>query len=168
MHLTNKGLASIETPEIYARELGHENSILLFLKAHCYTAGYPKSSQIEKCRYFAPHFGQNITNIIPGINHGVSYITKIIGFEIVDNRKDWEKIIYTHLKSNKLISKFPESKKVLKSVRYDFNKPHIILLLNKPHLVFNPPIQKQNLQGGAGWLSKQYYTFEELFQASIK
>lgn len=58
MHLFNKGLVLVESPEIYARELGYENTILMFLKGQSYTCKYPRSSQIEKCKYFTPHFGR--------------------------------------------------------------------------------------------------------------
>lgn len=166
MHLINKGLAKEEAPDIYAREVGNDISILMFLKGQTYTCPYPKSSQIEKCKYFAPHFSKKITKIIPGINYGISYLSQISTIEYVDNKKDWEKVVQSHFKSKKLRRPFPEAKKYLLNIKFDFSKPHMILLLNRPHLIFNPPIQKDKLQEGKGWLSKQYFTFENFFNAS--
>ena len=39
------------------------------------------------------------------------------------------------------------------------------LFLSKPRLVFNPPVLKDNLQKGKGWLSKRTFSFDELFEA---
>ena len=54
----------------------------------------------------------------------------------------------------------------INSIDIDFDKPKLVLLLNKPRLVFNPPINKDNLQEGKGFLSKHYYTFEQFFEAA--
>jgi len=39
------------------------------------------------------------------------------------------------------------------------------LLLGAPRLVFNPPVKKGNLQKGTGWLSRRFFSFDELFAA---
>ena len=37
--------------------------------------------------------------------------------------------------------------------------------LAPPQLVFAPPIRKESLQSGRGWLSRRTFTFSELFDA---
>jgi len=39
------------------------------------------------------------------------------------------------------------------------------LFLATPRLVFNPPVLKENLQKGSGWLSKRFISFDTLFEA---
>ncbi len=38
-----------------------------------------------------------------------------------------------------------------------------MLFLGEHRLVFNPAINKENLQKGKGWLSKRTFSFDELF-----
>ena len=40
-----------------------------------------------------------------------------------------------------------------------------IFFLSTPRLVFNPPVLKENLQKGYGWLSKRFFSFDTLFRA---
>ena len=40
-----------------------------------------------------------------------------------------------------------------------------VLLLVEPQLVFNPPIRKEYLQTGRGFLNKRFLSFDELFAA---
>jgi len=42
---------------------------------------------------------------------------------------------------------------------------HSIVLLEEPRLVFNPPVRKEKLQRGKGWLSKRFFEFDQLFAA---
>jgi len=39
------------------------------------------------------------------------------------------------------------------------------LFLDEPRLVFNPPIKKEKLQEGKGWLSKRVFSFDAFFEA---
>ena len=39
------------------------------------------------------------------------------------------------------------------------------LFLGTPRLVFNPPVKKEKLQKGKGWLSKRFLSFDTLFDA---
>lgn len=166
LHLENNGLVKIDTPDIYAREVADLTSLNMFLKAQIYYCPYMKSSKIEKCKYFAPHFSKNIIKISPGINYGISYVAKICGIEYVENIDDLKKVVFQHIKANKLRSLFPEVSDIVKNINIPSKKAQILLLLNKPHLLFNPPIQKDKLQEGSGWLSKQYFSFEDFFEAA--
>lgn len=166
MHLINNGLVKNETPDVYARELGGEDSLKRFLKTQSYYCDYYKNSKIEQCKYFAPHFGKNITRLSSGINYGISYVAKIYRVEYVESKADYKKLLLSHKKKHKLSISTKEISELVDKVTHDFATPKIIILLERPHLLFNPPIPKEKLQGGVGWLSKQYYTFEELFNAA--
>ena len=57
---------------------------------------------------------------------------------------------------------------IMQSLRREWtpwNIQHSFLLLGEPRLVFNPPIRKENLQSGKGWLSRRFFSFDELFAA---
>lgn len=166
MHLENNGLVNTSNYDIYAREVGDERSLNTFLKCQVYYCNYMKSSNIEKCRYFAPHFGKKIIRISPGINYGISYLAQIQNIEYADNTSDLRNIIMNHIKKEKLKSKYPDCVAIAEGIDFELTKPLIVLCLNSPHLLFNPPIQKDKLQDGSGWLSKQYFTFEEFFCAA--
>jgi hypothetical protein len=40
-----------------------------------------------------------------------------------------------------------------------------LLLLGESRLVFNPPVWKENLQSGKGFLSRRFFSFDELLEA---
>ncbi|MFC2082321.1 hypothetical protein ACFLQT_01175, partial [Bacteroidota bacterium] len=164
-HLKKHGLAIDDQYEIYARELGVEISVNLFLKTYSYICKYPKSSKIEQCRYFAPHFSKKIVTIIPGLSNGISYVSHIKNIEFLETKKEYKTILNQHIKDCKLKHLYKDLDKLVNKVRLENNSKYLLLLLSKPYLVFNPPIKKENLQDGSGWLSKQYFTFEEFFKA---
>ena len=164
MHLENNGLVKGNQFDIYAREVSDELSIEMFLKGWLYSAPYEKSANIEKCNFFAPHFGKKVPEISPGISYGISYISQIRSVEYVENKNTYTQIVHDHLKKNKLNKSYPELEKKIENIQ--FERPLVVLLLNKPHLVFNPPIQKDKLQEGSGWLGKRYFTFEDFFNAA--
>ena len=152
-----------EVPEIYAREINNEETLSLFLKARLYSCDYEKNSRLAQTLYFVPHFGQHIARKHPGIERGLSYVARIQCVEVVD---DWRHFrdrvqeirgkvyIRKNLQYIGFIKKWP-----WRSVRRN------IVFLEEPRLVFNPPVKKENLQAGRGWLSKNYLTFDALFKA---
>jgi hypothetical protein len=151
--------------EIYAREINEPMTLALFLQAQIYGCIYQAGSRLAEALYFAPHFGKSITNEHPGVNIGISYVAQI---ESVGNAVTWQEfkelmfdqrggVWWNHHKSllNDLHQQWTWSK----------GKHRSFLLLGKPRLVFNPPVRKENLQRGKGWLSKRFYSFDELFVA---
>ena len=165
--LENRGLAMPEEQyDIYAREVGHIPAATSFLKVHMYFCDYMKNSKVEKCRYFAPHFTAKVATVVPGTRHGVAYLSEIYQVEYIEDIQSFKKLIISHIKRNKLKNAYPEIFDFIDSIEIDFDKPKLVLLLNKPRLVFNPPINKDNLQEGKGFLSKHYYTFEQFFEAA--
>jgi hypothetical protein len=150
--------------EIYAREINEEKTLALFLHGRLYGCDFKRNSSIGKANYFAPHFGQNIANLHPGISVGISYVAQIESIEIVESIKDVKNIIRKNrgqawLKKNMYLVQPILSSWPWKNVKRNF------LFLGEPRLVFNPAVKKELLQKGKGWLGKQYLTFDELFKA---
>lgn len=161
--------------EIYAREINNENTLTLFLHARLYTCLFERGSQLPKAMYFAPHFGGRIANEHPGICQGVSYIARIETVEVVDS---WEKLKLELVRlrgrrwfeqHSKLLEGWsPKDKSSLKQEWRKDKQERSILLLGEPRLVFNPPIKKESLQKGKGWLSRRVFSFDEFFEAWSK
>jgi hypothetical protein len=167
-HLSNSGLVTVPEKEVYARDVNKEPYLSLFIKGHLYFCKY--NENIYKCSYFAPYFGNQISIISPGVIEGMSYIAQIYNHLEVNSYSDLKQAIIKHIKKKKLKSIIPNLDEKLKEIKsdskYDEKQPHTLLLLNKPRLLFNPPIDKKSLQDGTGWLSKNYYEFEELFKSA--
>ena len=153
-----------ESVEIYAREINEETTLNLFLKARIYGCDYQRGSRLPEAMYFAPHFGYSIANAHPGVNPGISYVARIENIEVVDgweqllqvteafHSKTWLKKHMTYLEGIRTRWKWKDHKRSF-------------LYLGEPRLVFNPPIKKENLQAGRGWLSRRTFSFDNLFQA---
>lgn len=167
-HLVNTGLVTSKEKDVYARDVNKEPYLSLFLKGHVYFCKY--NENIYKCSYFAPYFGNQISVISPGVKEGMSYIAKIYAHLEINNYNELKQAIINHVKEKKLKSSIPNLEEKLKEIKndpqYNETEPHTLLLLNKPRLLFNPPIEKKSLQKGSGWLSKNYYEFDELFESA--
>jgi hypothetical protein len=154
-----------DTVEIYAREINEAVTLALFLKAQLYCCKYQAGSQLAEALYFAPHFGTRITNEHPGIGTGISYIAQVLSVGHATTWQDFRELMLTERNS----VWWRRHKAVLQDLRqqWPWNKGQhrSFLLLGKPRLVFNPPVRKENLQAGKGWLSKRFYSFDELFAA---
>ncbi len=151
--------------EIYAREINEPVTLALFLKAQLYGCDYQAGSRLAEALYFAPHFGKSIANEYPGVSIGVSYVARI---ESVGNATTWQE--FRELMIGKRGGAWwNRHKSLLQDLRrkwsWNKEKHRSFLLLGKPRLAFNPPVRKENLQRGKGWLSKRFYSFDELFVA---
>jgi hypothetical protein len=149
--------------EIYAREINNEETLSLFLKAQMYSCHYEKRSRLAEALYFAPHFGQRIARNHPGVQVGISYIASIECVEVVETWKDLLQAIGDVRGKLWLNGHAP----LLQPLRaWDWrNTKRSILFLSTPRLVFNPPVLKEKLQRGKGWLSKRTFSFDTLFAA---
>jgi hypothetical protein len=164
-HMENQGLVKSEDRyEVYAREVNAEINLKFFLQGCIYFCKTENNNKIERCSYFAPHFGAKISSIIPGIQQGISYIAKIKEVEYV-KAKDVAKFNAIVKKHNIRFFRYMQQNNYTSSNSINFNLDHKILLLERPAMVFNPPIQKGRLQKGSGWLSKKYFAFSDLFDA---
>ena len=147
--------------EIYAREINEPTSLRMFLKAGVFGCENSKGSRVGEALYFAPHFGKRIERDYPGVHSGISYIARIEHVEPTSCWDDFKQVILRHRNS----SWFNKHHDIFKSVKWlRSRKDHLILMLGEPQLVFTPPIRKDTLQGGSGWLSKRYFSFEEFFK----
>lgn len=149
--------------EIYAREINDEDNLLLFLKGQMYWCDFVKNQKLGDALYFAPHFGKSISRKHPGVRQGISYVAKISDVSVVESWQDVLSVLASNrkkswVKKHALYFTFLRKLKWKKQRRY-------LILLDSPRLVFNPPIKKESIQGGSGWLSKNYLTFDDFFQA---
>jgi len=119
---------------------------------------------LTEANYFAPHFGQNIANLHPGISIGISYVAQIKTIEIAESIEDVKNII----RKNRGKMWLKKNMKLVQPILDDWSWKNVrrnFLFLGEPRLVFNPAVKKELLQKGKGWLGKRYLTFDELFKA---
>jgi len=152
--------------EVYAREVNEPVTLALFLKARLYGCTYQAGSPIAEALYFAPHFGQQIARTFPGVAAGISYIARI---EFVGRAKTWREFLeLVHEKRGRVWAR--QHREQLQDLRRNWpwgTEQRNFLFLGNPHLAFNPPIPKERLQKGRGWLNKRFFSFEALFAAWI-
>lgn len=157
-----------ESVEIYAREINEPLTLALFLKANMYGCDYEASSQLPEALYFAPHFGQTIANKTLGIDVGISYLARIEQVEVVETWNDLHRAVQSVRRGLWWNSHQDEIAPLRNASGWEWHegsKKYSFLFLSKPRLVFNPPINKERLQKGKGWLSKRVFTFEQFFKA---
>ncbi len=154
-----------ETVEIYAREINEEISLALFLHAEMYACGYEKGSRLPEALYFAPHFGQRIAKKHPGVQVGISYIARIETVEVVETWNNFLRTVAALRGKAWLNRKNDLLAPIHKTREWKKGRRRYVLFLSSPRLVFNPPVKKENLQKGKGWLSKRFLSFDELFKA---
>lgn len=149
--------------EIYAREINNEETLALFLQAQMYGCHYQKGSRLAEALYFAPHFGQRIAHEHPGAKVGVSYIATIERVEVADTWKELLQII-RKVRGKQWLNGHMHLLQPLHR-NWIWPRKRSFLFLSKPRLAFNPPVLKESLQKGKGWLSKRTFSFDELFEA---
>jgi len=156
-----------ESVEIYAREINEPVTLALFLKAQMYGCWYEEGSRLPEALYFAPHFGQNIAYEHPGVHVGISYIARIERVEVVETWQELMNAIVSIRGKHWLNSHLHEIKPLKTAPTWEWRsrKKRSFLFLSIPRLVFNPPLHKEKLQKGKGWLSKRFLSFEQLFSA---
>jgi hypothetical protein len=160
-------IRSRDSVEIYARELNDELTVNTFLKANIYGCWLERGGgTIARSLYFAPHFGKYIASEHPGIYTGISYLAKIEAVEVVDT---WKSFLAAarKVRGGWWLNKHHD---LLRQLRrgwgdWDEKNQRSFAFLATPRLVFNPPINKDLLQKGKGWLSRRTFSFDELFAA---
>lgn len=152
-----------KTVEIYAREINNEETLALFLKAQMYGCDFEKHSRLAEALYFAPHFGQRIARNHPGVHAGISYIARIESVAVLETWKELLQRVREVRGKHWLNGHLP----LLQPLRHhwEWPKSRSFLFLAQPRMAFNPPVLKENLQKGAGWLSKRFFSFDTLFEA---
>jgi len=158
-------IAEKDFNEIYAREIGNIETLQLFLKCGIYQCSYEQSENIYSVRYFAPHFSGSLAKIYPGVRQGISYIAKIEDIVRAKDKKSYVDEICKH-RGRSWYKK--EKDLLLCPFKIWGEADRNIVFLEPPKLVFNPTIKKENLQKGSGWLSKRFFSFDDLFKAMNK
>jgi hypothetical protein len=150
--------------ELYAREINNEETLALFLKARMYGCRYQKSSRLAEALYFAPHFGQQIARNHPGVQVGISYVA---GIECVEVIETWKELLQAvrEVRGKQWLNGHTSLLEPLRKGWEWGDHKRSFLFLSTPRLVFNPPVVKEKLQKGKGWLSKRVFSFETLFAA---
>jgi hypothetical protein len=149
--------------EIYAREINNEETLSLFLKAQMYGCPFEKRSRLAQSLYFAPHFGQKIARKHPGVQVGISYVAGIERVEVIETWRELLRVTLEVRGKHWLNGHMP-----LLELHRRWNwtdAKRNFLFLSTPRLVFNPPVLKENLQEGKGWLNKRFFSFDNLFAA---
>lgn len=160
-------IRSKDSIEIYARELNDVLTVDTFLKCHIYGCWLEKGGgTISRALYFAPHFGQKIATLHSGVYRGISYVAKIEAVEVTDT---WESFLEAARKQRGG-SWLNKHHRLLQELRrkwghWNVERQRSFAFLSKPRLVFNPPINKDLLQKGRGFLSRRTFAFDELFEA---
>jgi hypothetical protein len=152
--------------EIYAREINEPLTLEMFLKAQIYGCKYDKNSRLGEALYFAPHFSRSITNAHPGVSVGISYVAQIGSVGRAANWQEFRKLATDERGAfwwNRHRAVLQQQ--LRQRWKWEKGQHRSFLFLGAPHLVFNPPVHKERLQRGRGWLSKRFFSFEELFVA---
>ena len=152
------------SPEVYAREINEPNTLALYLHGRMYGCKYEQGSRLPEARYFAPHFGMQIAKIHPGINVGISYIARIEAIEVVATWGDLRQAV-VNIRGKAWWNGHDDIVNRIKDWGWDGSERRYMLFLGQPRLAFNPPVLKERLQKGKGWLSRRFLSFDELFGA---
>lgn len=150
--------------EIYAREINNEVTLALFLKAQMYGCHFEKRSRLAEALYFAPHFGQRIARNHPGVQVGISYVASIECVEVIETWKELLQAVREVRGKHWLNGHMLHLEPLRRGWDWRDNKRNF-LFLSTPRLVFNPPVLKEKLQKGQGWLNKRFFSFDTLFAA---
>lgn len=158
-------ITKTESLEIYAREINEPITLALFIKGHIYGCKYEKENKVVRAQYFAPHFGASIAHHQPGIFAGISYVARV---ERVFVAATWREFM-DGVCEYRGKQWWNSHQKLLKDLHRDWSwtkeRQHSFLLLGEPRLAFNPPIRKDNLQSGKGFLNRRFFSFDDLLEA---
>lgn len=164
-YLIQHNMVKTEKPtEIYLREINDVESYKLFIRGQLYNCRFVINSNLYKAIYFAPHFGEKLSCKYEGVENGISWIARIEELQIAEN---WDHMLES-VKSKRKKQWVKNNGFLLDYLKINWKNEgdrRIIFFLGEPIRAFNPPINKNNLQGGKGWLSKTFLSFDELFKA---
>jgi hypothetical protein len=152
-----------ESVEIYAREINEPITLKLFLKSRLYGCKYEGGSRLSEALYFAPHFGKRIAGGYAGVGVGISYIARIISVGHSTTWLDFQELMHQERGRTWWNQHQKQLSELRRAWKWNKTSHRSLLLLDKPRLAFNPPVRKESLQKGKGWLSKRFLSFDELF-----
>ena len=160
-------IKNTESLEIYAREINEPVTLRLFMQGHIYGCDYDKSNKVVRAQYFAPHFGAWLAREQPGIFQGVSYVAQIKEVIYAETWGDFKAGVCEKRGKTWWNSHVDIMDSLHRESGWCWNETsaRTFLLLGEPRLAFNPPIRKENLQSGKGFLSRRFFSFDNLFAA---
>jgi hypothetical protein len=150
-------------PEIYVRDMNEPVALDLFLDAHLYECAYQTKSGLPQSRYFAPHLGWKLARSTPSIRRGFSYIAKIEDVSVCAGSFELRELLRQR-RGPDWVTKHQERLDAFDR-RWRKNVRRSVVLLGRPRLVFNPPVPKESVQTGRGFLNKRTLSFDERFTA---
>jgi hypothetical protein len=158
-------IKNTESLEIYAREINEPITLRLFIHGHMYGCDYDKNNKVIRAQYFAPHFGERIARRQPGIMQGVSYVAQIKDVIYAETWSEFKSEVCK--KRGKTWwnnhSEIMDSLHRQREWLWGQPNPRTFLLLGEPRLAFNPPVKKEKLQSGKGFLSRRFFAFDDFF-----
>ncbi|MEO7413655.1 MAG: hypothetical protein ABIZ81_09880 [Opitutaceae bacterium] len=154
-----------ESLEIYAREINEPVTLRLFMQGRIYGCKYEKGNKLVHSQYFAPHFGGNLAREHAGIFQGISYVARIEQVFFANSWNYFKAGVCEHRGKTWWNSHEELLNELHKEWPWLEEDARSFLLLNEPRLAFNPPVRKERPQKGKGWLSKRFFSFDELFAA---
>jgi len=98
------------------------------------------------------------------VHVGISYIARIERVEAAETWQDFFAVVKSLQGKTWWNSHRSELEPLKSAWNWKEGARYSFLFLAKPRLVFNPPINKEKLQKGKGWLSKRVFSFDQLFQ----
>jgi hypothetical protein len=152
-------------PEIYVRDVNDPAALELFLEARLYECNYERKGSLAESRYFAPHLGWTLARSTPSIRRGFSYIARIEQVAVCTSRGELRELLRKERGRAWLRAHQEAVEAFDRRFRWVKNVRRSVVFLGPPRLVFNPPIPKENVQKGRGFLSKRTLAFDELFTA---
>lgn len=165
-HLEEHHMVKIsESLEIYAREINEPVTLSLFIQGHIYGCLYEKRNKVARAQYFAPHFGASIAHHQPGIFTGVSYVARVEHVFLATTWKEFSEGVCEYRGKQWWNSHSRLLEDLHREWTWTKGTQRSFLLLGEPRLVFNPPVRKERLQKGKGWLSRRFFSFDDLFAA---
>jgi hypothetical protein len=164
-HLQEHGMIMKDQPiDIYARDINEPTTADFFLKTRVYGCEYKASRNFSLVHYFAPYFGRDVAWTHPGLLEGISYVAKIESVQIAKTAEDFNSVT-REARGNGWFKRNRRQVSEIADRFFPSKKEYSFLYLSTPRLAFNPPIQKRYLSKGRGFLSKQYYSFDQFYQA---
>ena len=120
---------------------------------------------MARAQYFAPHFDASIARHQPGIFTGVSYVARVEHVFLATTWKEFNDGVCEYRGKQWWNTHSRLMQDVHRTWKWTKGEQRSFLLLGQPRLAFNPPVRKERLQKGKGWLSRRFFSFDDLFAA---
>lgn len=154
-----------ESLEVYAREINDLPTLRLFMEGWVYGCWHEQTNTIARALYFAPHFGNKLAGAQPYVRPGISHLAKIETVDVATTWPEFQAVLRERRGTRWMRSQASLLGELKGFWTWKSGRARSFALLDEPQLAFAPPIRKNALQAGSGWLSKRSYSFADLFKA---